>query len=75
MIEAYLSEWYNPGQDGGMLRKNISCGVHTSSHRAWPTWLLGPLLWNIGYDWVLRGTLVPGADIIRGRYASYHPRK
>ncbi|KAA5553009.1 hypothetical protein F3G12_18580, partial [Acinetobacter baumannii] len=26
--------------------------------------VLGPLLWNIGYDWVLRGALLPGLSVI-----------
>jgi len=26
--------------------------------------VLGPLLWDIGYDWVLRGALPPGVDLV-----------
>jgi hypothetical protein len=26
--------------------------------------VLGPLLWNLGYNWVLRGALLPGMDVV-----------
>ena len=58
IVGAYLSDRYisYPGRGGLEERREMSCGVPQGS-------VLGPLLWNIGYDWVLRGDLPPGAEV------------
>ncbi|KAG7294991.1 hypothetical protein JYU34_022602 [Plutella xylostella] len=56
IVDSYLSERFitYPGREA-WGRKAMSCGVPQGS-------VLGPLLWNIGYDWVLRGATLRGIE-------------
>lgn len=46
-----------PGRYGRIMQREARRGVPQRS-------VLGPLLWNLGYDWVLRGALFPGQALV-----------
>jgi len=59
IIDSYLSDkWLCYVGRGGKLRTDkVTCGVPQGS-------VLGPILWNVGYDRVLRADLPPGCETI-----------
>lgn len=57
IVGDYLTERYVTFEGRqGPGRRSMSCGVPQGS-------VLGPLLWNVGYDWVLRGMNLPGVEV------------
>ncbi|CAH2100621.1 unnamed protein product [Euphydryas editha] len=64
LLEAYLSDRRVglENRSGSVEWWRVGCGVPQGS-------VLGPILWDIGYDWVLQGRLLPGMGVIC--YADY----
>ncbi|XP_045535743.1 uncharacterized protein LOC106719018 [Papilio machaon] len=57
ILRDYLSDRSISYQSrNGWRSHTVTCGVPQGS-------VLGPLLWNVGYDWVLRGSLIRGVEV------------
>jgi len=59
VLDSYLSDrwlWY-VGRGGAFKSVRVTCGVSQGS-------VLGPTLWNIAYDAVLRVDLPPGGEVL-----------